>query len=80
MFGGGNDFYLMDCIRKSGLAEVLPEMLKNKIYVGISAGSMVTARKLPSKEFQALYYEEETGIKDDSGLSFVDFQISPHLI
>lgn len=78
MFGGGNDFYLMDCLRKSCLAEALPETLKTRVYVGISAGSMITAKKLPSKEFQSLYYEEDIGIKDDNGLGFVDFQILPH--
>lgn len=78
MFGGGNDFYLLSWIKKSGLIQVLPEMLKTKIYVGISAGSMVTAKKLPSKEFQSLYYEEGTEISDDDGLGFVDFQILPH--
>lgn len=80
IFGGGNDFYLMDCLKKSGLAEILPQMLETRIYVGISAGSMVTAKKLPSRELQALYYEEDVGveIKDDNGLGLVDFQILPH--
>ncbi|MBI4159546.1 Type 1 glutamine amidotransferase-like domain-containing protein [Candidatus Wolfebacteria bacterium] len=46
MFGGGNTFYLMHWLKKSGLADMLPEMLKKKVYAGISAGSMVTAKSI----------------------------------
>lgn len=40
IFEGGNSFYLMEWINKSGLSLVLPELLKTKVYVGV-AGSIV---------------------------------------
>jgi dipeptidase E len=40
-FSGGYTPHLMNWLKKSGLAVLLPKMLKNKVYVGISAGSMV---------------------------------------
>lgn len=41
MVGGGNAGYLSYWMQKSGLFDALPELLKTKVYVGISAGSMV---------------------------------------
>ena len=41
MFGGGNTFHLMYWLDKSGLKDLLPEFLKSKIYVGISAVSSI---------------------------------------
>ncbi|HKX73305.1 MAG TPA: Type 1 glutamine amidotransferase-like domain-containing protein [Candidatus Saccharimonadales bacterium] len=46
MFGGGTTFYLSYWLEKSGLMKALPEMLKTKVYVGISAGSMVAGDSL----------------------------------
>jgi len=39
--GGGANYYLGYWLEKSGLAEVLPELLDSKVYVGTSAGSIV---------------------------------------
>jgi dipeptidase E len=44
--GGGNTFYLSYWFEKSGLFAALLELLKNKVYVGISAGSMVVGDSL----------------------------------
>lgn len=79
MVGGGNMSYLMGQIKKSGLAKMLPELLKARVYVGISAGSMVMAPKLKEKEMQRLY--EEPIVDDDTneGLGFVDFLVVPHM-
>jgi dipeptidase E len=80
VFGGGNTFHLMHHIRESGLAELLPELLKTRLYVGISAGSMVAAPKLLPPGIQLLYYPDETGeYQEEKGLGFVDFNIRPHL-
>jgi dipeptidase E len=79
MVGGGNTSYLMGRIKKSGLADELPRLLKTCVYVGISAGSMVMAPKLKEKEMQRLY--EEPIVDDDTneGLGFVDFLVVPHM-
>lgn len=34
---GGNTYHLMEWLNKSGLAKLLPELLKDKVYVGVNA-------------------------------------------
>src|SRR6476620_10336432 len=46
--GGGNAQYLSYWLQKSGLFDALPELLKTKVYVGVSAGSMVLTAGLTS--------------------------------
>lgn len=77
-FEGGNTFHLMYWLEKSGLMKILPEMLKTKIYVGVSAGSMVTARSLSLSQSNKLYYEDLSMYKNEKGLGLVDFQVRPH--
>jgi dipeptidase E len=44
--GGGNSGYLSYWLQKSGVFDALPELLKHKVYVGISAGSMMATAGL----------------------------------
>lgn len=78
-FSGGNSFHLMRWMKESGLKEILPELLKTKVYAGISAGSMVTnpTLELSSKD-RKIYYEENFGYISNDALHFVDFYIRPH--
>ncbi len=80
MFGGGNTFHLMYWIERSGLKELLSELLKTRVYVGISAGSMVACKSLDTSTSKRLYYEEspEGEYKGDAGLGFADFLLRPH--
>ena len=78
-FGGGNTFHLRYWIKKSGLEKELPELLKERVYAGISAGSIVTNPTLSASSSKILYYEDLTLKKDMKGLKFVDFFIRPHL-
>ena len=77
-FGGGDTFYLMDCMNKSGLSEILPELLKTRVYAGISAGSMVTGTDLALKLSQQIYGEDMNKTENQKGLGFVDFYLLPH--
>ena len=78
-FSGGNTYYLMEWINKSGLAKLLPEFLKTKVYVGVSAGSMITNPDLATKISQAVYDEDFDKVGETPGLNYVDFYILPHL-
>lgn len=79
LFEGGKTIYLMDWIKKSGLDKLLPELLKTKIYVGISAGSMVTTPNLSIAGSEILYYHETVAKnRNVKGLGLVDFLIRPH--
>lgn len=78
-FEGGYTYYLMEWINKSGLARILPELLKTKVYVGASAGSMVTGKELVLKISQLVYEEDLDRTEDMAGLNFVNFYLLPHL-
>jgi len=79
LFEGGNTFHLMYWVKKSGLKDLLPKLLETKVYVGISAGSMITSHKL-SLSSSEKYYSEEIGThRDEDGLGYVSFYILPHL-
>lgn len=77
-FGGGDEQYLVKMMRESGVAEVLPELLKTRIYMGISAGSMVVG-KLFSQELMRTLLPEEAFEGNDEGLGVLDLSILPHL-
>jgi dipeptidase E len=77
LFGGGKTMHLMYWLNKSGLTEILPELLKSKIYVGISAGSCVACPTI-FNSVQNLF-DEEYPLKIKKGLNFVNFQFIPHL-
>ena len=80
VFGGGHTSYLMQQIMQSGLVDILPKLLESKVYVGISAGSMVTAPTLLPPGAQLFFYPDETGnYHEEQGLEFVDFYVRAHL-
>mgnify|MGYP001572433757 CR=1 FL=1 len=78
-FKGGDEYYLMEWINKSGLAVLLPELLKTKVFVGVSAGSMVTNKDLPTAISQIVYEEDFDKKENVPALNFVDFYFLPHL-
>lgn len=78
-FGGGDTYHLMEWMNKSGLSEILPELLQTRVYAGISAGSMLTHTKLGLELSQKLYDEDLNRIEEMNGLNFVDFYFLPHL-
>jgi dipeptidase E len=78
-FEGGNSYHLMRWIEKSGLNLILPILLKNKVYVGLSAGSMVASIDLAIKLSQIVYEEDLNETENMAGLGLVDFYFLPHL-
>jgi dipeptidase E len=76
---GGNTYHLMYWMNKSGLSEILSELLKTKIYIGVSAGTVaVTPSLLNNPENKPAVLEiNETAY--DQGLSLVNFMIEPHI-
>ncbi len=73
LVGGGDALYLCYWMRQSGLADLLPS-LTQKIWVGISGGSMVMTPNI-GEEF--VRWKPPTG--GDRVLGLVDFSIFPHL-
>ncbi len=78
-FSGGSSYHLMHWLKKSGLSELLPELLKTRVYAGISAGSIVTNPSIAyTNSDKKKYYEDQFGYTSDEALSLVDFYIYPH--
>jgi len=73
LVGGGDPLYLCYWMRQSGLADLLPS-LRETVYVGLSAGSMVMA---PSVGEDFVRWKPPIG--DDRTLGMVDFAMFPHL-
>jgi len=78
-FGGGNVFHLMEWINKSGLVSILSELLKTRVYAGLSAGSMVTSKDLALNLSKIIYGEDLDKTENMKALGFVDFYFFPHL-
>jgi dipeptidase E len=79
LFGGGNTYYLAYILQKLHLKAILQKLLKTRVYVGISAGSMVLAPHINLSHSKKLYNESGVKLFKDKGLGFVNFQIRPHL-
>src|SRR6187401_3458150 len=73
LVNGGDALYLCHWMRQSGLADLLPSLPK-KVWVGLSAGSMVMTPRIGS---DFVGWKSPTG--DDTTLGIVDFSICPHL-
>lgn len=87
-FGGGNTFYLSWAIERQGLFEDLPALLSDKVYAGISAGSMVATKSIRTasqvmnsdRQFDESYNEfGPVGRSHTKTFGFVDFAFRPHL-
>lgn len=78
-FEGGNTYHLMEWVNKSGLIKVLPELLKTRVYVGVSAGSMILSKDLALNISQTLYEEDLDKTEEVTGLKYTDFYFLPHM-
>lgn len=86
--GGGANYYLGYWFQKSGLSEALPELLKSKVYVGASAGSIImTNSTLGGSQALDLIAKDEPinldkfgpeGQRSAKTLKLVDIELRPH--
>jgi dipeptidase E len=74
LVNGGDPLYLVYWMRQSGLANLLPSLRPDAVYVGLSAGSMAMT---PSIGEDFVGWTPPTG--GDDALGLVDFSIFPHL-
>ena len=82
---GGDVLYLCYWMRQSGLADLLPQLGRETVYVGVSAGSMVVTPNF-GEAYDGWFCREPSGIaasnlptSDDRALGLVDFSLFPHL-
>lgn len=80
---GGNTYALAKAITDNDLAEDFLSLLKTKVYVGVSAGSMIFSKDL-TKRMVAWYGEDKelynaNGKQQLSPLSVFDWFFKPHV-
>lgn len=76
--GGGNTFYLLQQVKKSGFDKIVRRLLKaGKIYVGVSAGSYIAC---PTIEQAAWKHQDNNKckLKDLTALNLVPFLLIAH--
>lgn len=73
LVGGGDCQYLTYWMQQSGLADLLPSLLRKTVYVGLSAGSMIMTR------YGTTYHNHTLPAESDKSLGLLDFALHPHL-
>jgi dipeptidase E len=73
LIGGGDCQYLCYWMRTSGLADLLPTLLRKTVYVGLSAGSMVMTR------YGTTYGNHLLPAECEKSLGLIDIALHPHL-
>lgn len=78
---GGNTFYLLDWVRKSGFDRVLQKLIdQGKNYVGVSAGSILVGPNIELSNWKHDWDKNIVNLQDLTGLNLVTFAISPHFV
>ena len=79
-FTGGNSFFLIDQLRRTGTDKLLKQQLKNgKLFIGESAGAIVCAPDIS-------YIEKMDPVPKDysqsnnAALNLIDFYVLPHYL
>jgi len=74
---GGNTFHLLNQARKTGLDQWLDDNIDKKVYVGVSAGTILTT---PSIDVADLPPRDQNfmNLTDLTGMKWVDFEVEPH--
>lgn len=77
---GGVTDYLMTIFEQTGFGNLLKnKLLKEKVYVGASAGSMVLGRRITTNGYKEAYRKGDQDFGVTEYMSLVDFAIFPHL-
>lgn len=77
---GGNTFYILDRVRKTGFDKVIKKAVKQgKLYIGLSAGSMIVHRTIEIAGWgERRKDRNKIGLKNLNGLNFTNIAIFPH--
>ncbi len=76
---GGNSFYILDRIRKTGLNRAIRSFVRNGgLYVGVSAGSIIAGKDIEIAGWGSDGDPNEISLRDLRGLHFTDIAVFPH--
>ena len=74
---GGNTYYLLEHVQKSGFDEIVKELTaKGQIYVGSSAGSVLAGSTI--EHIEDLDDKTKASLTSFKGIGLIDFLILPH--
>lgn len=80
---GGNHYHLANSIAVNGLAAAMAEIVESKVYVGVSAGSMIFSRQLSEPTGNAFDEQDDLRILGEaearSPIGLFDWYLKPHL-
>ena len=80
---GGNHYHLARSITGNGLADGFLELLQDRVYVGVSAGSMIFSRHLDGHSAGVIGDTADLQVLGASGLTppfgLFDWYLKPHL-
>lgn len=78
LVAGGNTFYLLDQVKKSGFDVIVKKLIeKGVIYIGSSAGSILCCPTIEgAKRFDSP--TDAPDLTDYTGLNLIDFVLIPH--
>jgi dipeptidase E len=80
---GGNLYHLANSIIVNGLAAEMALLLESKVYVGVSAGSMIFSRNMSNRTGEVFGEQEELRILGETParppFGLYDWYVKPHL-
>jgi dipeptidase E len=80
---GGNHYHLANSVTANGLAAEMAGILESKVYVGVSAGSMIFSRQLSERTGEAFGEQDDLRILGEtaarSPFGLFDWYLKPHL-
>ena len=77
-FSGGQESYLARCMREVGFDTEISRLFETRLYVGISAGSMVVG-KISKQQLETVYPGDAQAQVYSPGLELVNLYFLPHL-
>lgn len=81
--GGGNHYHLAQSITRNGLAEDFLEALESRVYVGVSAGSMILSRRIDERSAEVIGDSADLHLLGATTLvpplGLFDWYLKPHL-
>lgn len=76
---GGNTFYILDRVRKTGFDKIIRKHIKQgKLYIGVSAGSILVHKTIEIAGWGKWRDINDIKLKNLRGLGFTNIAIYPH--
>ena len=76
---GGNTYYLLKKFRETSLDKIVIELVnQGKIYVGVSAGSIMAGPDIEIAEWGKDGDKNDVNLKDLTGFNFTNIAVFPH--